>query len=522
MKRFIRFASIFLAVCALASCGGAPAQTDPVTTEPVTEPPVPEIPFVITGNAVFENGNLTAERGGGASFALIEDGCTEKFRLYCEIVIKASGIGGVMLFSDGEANGIYLAADYGDQNISLYRVENNMREQLGRRKCTFEKGERIPIVIEYNEGLLKLYFNENPLDTDPYPKFELNAGIMAAKLKNTGIGFRMGNGIADFYNISITDDVEEYDGKTYTNPVVQGADPDVLFYNGVYYLYQRKGSGNDIFSVSTSTDLVKWKTGGVIYTKQSDKLSGYMSPNVFHYNGKFYLVFAAKHPDVGNHTLFCAVSDTPDGMFKHAGGTPVPIHNDKLVAEIGGHPFIDPDTNKLYLSLVRFGGGNNIWLEEYTIVNDQLVPVAGTLTHCIAPTDSYEIDEFGKIAEGGVIMKHNGYYYMIYASGHYKGHYGEAYAIAENVLGPYKKYENNDILTFTASMDGCGDAVFTTSPDGKELFLVYHIHSAVGTVEPRMTCIDRVKFVPDPNGGPDILTVYGPTNTPQPRPSALP
>ena len=118
-----------------------------------------------------------------------------------------------------------------------------------------------------------------------------------------------------------------------------------------------------------------------------------------------------------------------------------------------------------------------------------------------------------------VIRWHDGYYYMIYASGHYKGHYGEAYAIAENVLGPYTKYKNNDILTFTASMDGCGDAIFTTSPDGKELFLVYHIHSAVGTVEPRMTCIDRVKFVPDPNGGPDILTVYGPTNTPQPRPS---
>ena len=70
-------------------------------------------------------------------------------------------------------------------------------------------------------------------------------------------------------------------------------------------------------------------------------------------------------------------------------------------------------------------------------------------------------------------------------------------------------------------MDGCGDAIFTTSPDGKELFLVYHIHAAAGTaVEPRMTCIDRVKFVPDPNGGPDILTVYGPTSTPQPRPSA--
>ena len=112
---------------------------------------------------------------------------------------------------------------------------------------------------------------------------------------------------------------------------------------------------------------------------------------------------------------------------------------------------------------------------------------------------------------------------MIYASGHYKGHYGEAYAVAKDILGPYTKYVNNDILTYTAHMDGCGDAIFTTSPDGKELFFVYHIHSVVGNQgSSRMTCIDRVKFVPDPNGGPDILTVYGPTNTPQPRPSTQP
>lgn len=508
-------------MCALASCGGGtPAQTDPVTTDPITEPPVPEIPFVLTGSAVFKDGNLTAERGGSASFALIEDACTDNFRLYCEIVIKASGLGGVMLFSDGEANGIYLAADEGDQNVSLYRVENNMREQLGRRKCTFERNTRIPIIIDYNEGLLKVYFNENPLDTDPYPKFELNAGIMASKLKNKGIGFRMGNGIADFYSISITEAAEKYDGKTYTNPVIQGADPDVLFYNGIYYLYQRISDGNNVFRVSTSTDLVKWKTGGIIYKHDPNSetpTSTYMSPNVFHYNGKFYLVFAAKDPSVGNHTLWYAVSDTPDGEFKHVGGKQ-PLH--KGIAEIGGHPYVDPDTGKLYLSLVRFGGGNHIWLEEYNIVNDRLIPVEGTLTKVISPTESYEIDEYGKISEGGVIIKHNGYYYMIYASGHYKGHYGEAYAVAKDILGPYEKYKNNDILTFTAQMDGCGDAVFTTSPDGKELFLVYHIHSAVGTIEPRMTCIDRVKFVPDPNGGPDILTVYGPTSTPQPRPSA--
>ena len=37
-----------------------------------------------------------------------------------------------------------------------------------------------------------------------------------------------------------------------------------------------------------------------------------------------------------------------------------------------------------------------------------------------------------------------------------------------------------------------------------------------------MTCLDRMKFVPDPEGGPDILTVWGPTVTPQPIPFGPP
>ena len=42
----------------------------------------------------------------------------------------------------------------------------------------------------------------------------------------------------------------------------------------------------------------------------------------------------------------------------------------------------------------------------------------------------------------------------------------------------------------------------------------------VAVIAHALANIDRVKFVPDPNGGPDILTVYGPTTTPQPLPSA--
>ena len=35
-----------------------------------------------------------------------------------------------------------------------------------------------------------------------------------------------------------------------------------------------------------------------------------------------------------------------------------------------------------------------------------------------------------------------------------------------------------------------------------------------------MTCLDPMKFVPDPRGGPDILTVRGPSTVPQQIPFA--
>ena len=192
------------------------------------------------------------------------------------------------------------------------------------------------------------------------------------------------------------------------------------------------------------------------------------------------------------------------------------LHDD--VSEIGGHIFMDGED--IYITFARFNDGNHLYIEKINVTPDhRFVPVEGTLTLISSPTESYEIDEYGKISEGGIIIKHEGYYYMFLATGHYKGHYGGGYSVATNPLGPYTKYEYNDILTHTSYMDGCGDMAYAYSPDGSELFFVYHCHAAVGTVEPRMTCIDRIKFVPNPDGGPDILSVYGPTVTPQPIPS---
>jgi hypothetical protein len=62
---------------------------------------------------------------------------------------------------------------------------------------------------------------------------------------------------------------------------------------------------------------------------------------------------------------------------------------------------------------------------------------------------------------------------------------------------------------------GTGHNSITYSPDGKEMFCVYHARTEK-TGDDRVVCIDRMEVK---NG---LLTILGPTTTPQKRPSGLP
>ena len=136
----------------------------------------------------------------------------------------------------------------------------------------------------------------------------------------------------------------------------------------------------------------------------------------------------------------------------------------------------------------------------------------------ILPITDPAFKPYGRIVEGGVIIPHNGYYYMIYADGHYLGHYGESYVVADNIFGPYKRSKYNPILHHHFQADGTGDGIVIYNADRTKMYMGYHRHVNVNDVEPRMTCIDPMKFVPDPDGGPDLLVVRGPSTVPQPVP----
>ncbi|MBQ7660972.1 MAG: family 43 glycosylhydrolase [Clostridia bacterium] len=457
------------------------------------------VAFSASDGLRLENGSVS-----GSGSMLTETAMADNFK--AALTLTPENNTRLLFGMTDEKNGYAFEIDKKNETLAFYRITDGKYARLGVKHLPVYSGEHAAYV-EVRDGVATVMFDTFFEKENAFWSFSLKF----SNYKTGKFGVMLDGDSVKGLTVTSPAATE----KTYTNPVVQGADPDVLYYDGTYYLYNRVHAGNGIFGVSTSKDMVKWTAGDIIFTIDPavDTATGYMSPNVTYYGGTFYLFYAAKNAE-GSNRLYCATSDSPTGPFTHKHGQ-TPLHE---VPEIGGHPYID-DNGKVYLTYARFGNGNHIWIEEVTLANDTATPVAGTLTKLISPNTEFENDGYGHISEGGVITKHNGYYYMIYATGHFQGHYGETYAVSKDILGPYTKYEYGDFLTWNLHTDGVGDAVFVKSPDGAELWLVYHRHQAPGQYTSRYTCIDKAKFVADPLGGPDILTVQGPSTTPQVMPS---
>lgn len=404
-------------------------------------------------------------------------------------------------------NGFAAEVNRAEETVVLYAIRDGAFTWLGER--------HVPVTDDFcrlrarvRDEVVSVWYDCYEVNDDLYPLIELERkGAVAGRF-----GVLCEGGATK--NFTVTGAGEAYAGATFVNPVCYGADPDVLYYDGVYYLYIRKVVGDAPFVVYTSTDMVNWTERGGIYTWQKGWSSKYhfMSPNVFYYDGMFYLLFQAWNNDTEQSArLFYASAKSPLGPFEGC----TMLHD---VHEIGGHPFVDDD-GKVYVTLCRFDFGSNLYIEEVAVKDGVITPKPETCKMILYPQTAYEVNGRGRTVEGGVPWKHGDYYYMIYAVGSYKLHYGQSYAVSKSIYGPYEKYEYNPFLVYNAAVDGPGDAVIMPSPDGKELYLVYHQHNAIGTVSPRMTCIDRLKFVPNPDGGPDVLVTAGPSSTPQPVPS---
>ena len=105
----------------------------------------------------------------------------------------------------------------------------------------------------------------------------------------------------------------------FENPVANGADPFVLYDDGIYYLYATNDGSNGYIAY-TSTDLVNWHAEGYVLRKSDVQLdnanshAGLWAPEVIKDGDTYYMVYTAQ-----GH-IGIAMAESPLGPFKDKSG----------------------------------------------------------------------------------------------------------------------------------------------------------------------------------------------------------
>ncbi len=361
-----------------------------------------------------------------------------------------------------------------------------------------KRSEGCTLRVERDGSIYRCYFLDDMEGVEPWPEFEFNL----SGVNGTGIGYYDNGHGASFDSLTVTPiENEEKEGKTYKNPVSQlsAADPFVLKHEGTYYAYCTAAPIG--YYVYTSPDLVNWTNQGLCADMMWGIDKWYWAPEVFERDGKFYLIAHA------NRNLGFATADSPLGPF-------IPEEEFLIPDAIDGHIFEDDD-GRMYLYYVGKNDASGYWDIFGCELNDDVVSIKPGTTKCLlSPKDPWE-KVGADVTEGPAILKHNGTYYLTYSGTGYDSiEYAVGYATSDSPLGDYERYEANPILSYTSKLHGPGHHSFTTSPDGSELIIVYHVHYNLTTIHPRLMAIDRARFVPREDGT-ARLEIYGPTHLSQ-------
>ncbi len=463
--------------------------------------------------------NALTITGGSGNKAIVKEQSFTDFVIEADVTVdaqadmgdKSSSQAGI-LFRASEAsgnvadgyNGYYFCVDAKNSKVTLGKTRGNQWTELASKKTTVNFGETYHLTVAVSGDKISCYVDYNG---NNFAKIEAKDSDHAAG----SVGVRNWLSNASYRNIRVSAYTEpEIEGDTYTNPLLSMcADPDVLYYNGTYYLYPTNaGDANDDqgIKVYTSTDLIHWADKGWALSK--DDVWGnanFWAPDIIERDGTFYMYY------VSEEHLCVATSKSPLGPFVQE--EKKPMHDD--IKEIDAHVFQDDD-GQYYIYFVRFDNGNVI--EGAKLNDDMMTMDDSTITRVLTPDTGWETD-MARVNEGPFMLKKDGVYYLTYSGSHFESNnYGSGYATSDSPLGPYTKYENNPIMQSNSMVHGAGHHGIAESPDGQELFMIYHCHNNLKDTEPRRLCIDRLQFTEDADGN-TVLEVKGPTVTPQAAPS---
>ena len=273
-------------------------------------------------------------------------------------------------------------------------------------------------------------------------------------------------------------------GQTYVNPMFPSQDPYVTFWQGNYYYTDSANSQIHIRKSPTLTGL-KSQTPYVAWTspwKGPDGHANLWAPEIHQIGGTWYIYYSADFQSNGRHRLYVLQggSDPLDPYSVAVTGAP----NGQLV-ESTGKWAIDPD--------VFYGADGHLYLTWSCTADDTGTPpqnlclarmsdalhISSSTSQISAPTESWET-RTGPIQEGPIGFVHDGKTYLTYsASASWTPNdytVGVLVGTTGDLLDPQRWEKHGPIFDRHGGAYGPGSVVFVPSPDGTELWNVYHAY----------------------------------------------
>jgi beta-xylosidase len=273
------------------------------------------------------------------------------------------------------------------------------------------------------------------------------------------------------------------------------ADPYVWKHGGEYFAIgtgEREANGDPsemVFPLLRSKDLVRWiRAGRALLRPEATLGTHFWAPEVAFAQGKFWLYYSVGFAERG-HQLRVATSDTPLGPYQDT-DRPL-IDPGQCAFAIDAHPFRDDD-GRWYLFYARdfLDSSENVRAGTALMVAPmksmtELENIGQTLLRARYDWQRFERDRamYGgtydwHTLEGPFIRKHGRQYFCFYSGGRWENEtYGVDYAVADNVLGPYREEGNANgprvLHTISGELIGPGHNSIVRGPNGDDC-IVFH------------------------------------------------
>lgn len=315
----------------------------------------------------------------------------------------------------------------------------------------------------------------------------------------------------------------------FTNPLFAGGDPWVTRVDGLYY-YSASDCGVAAICLKRSRSLsglarAPWEGVWSPPKKDGANSKDIWAPEIHHFQGRWYIYYAADDGDNDHHRLYVLESSGARGPYREA-DTDYP---DGRLTDSSGDWAIDPDTfiaadGRLYLTWSCTDHRDSRFPQRICLarMRDPL-HVSGPTVRLSAPTEPWE--SRGKpIQEGPVGYTRDGRTYITYSAS--AAWIPDAYAVGLLTLAPGASpmdpaawTKSGPIFDHHGKVYGPGSVVFAPSPDGRQWWNLYHAIDRLDCA-PAYRCRD-IRMQPmhfDAKGAP-ILGVPIDPGVPLPLPS---